>query len=120
MTMKQINMISVWALMIGFFAAAALMPAPADAAEKPRRLSPATRSALVKSQEALNQEQYQKAREILSSYLKDHAQEAPADAYWLLGNTWFLQDSLDQACTVYRRGLACFPKNASLHQNYAV
>ncbi len=118
--MKQNKIMPAWALMIALFVAAALMPAPADAAEKPRRLSPATRSALVKSQEALDQEQYQKAREILSAYLKDHAQEARAEVYWLLGNTWFLQDNLDQACTSYRRGLTCFPKNASLHQNYAV
>ncbi|MFP4531321.1 MAG: tetratricopeptide repeat protein [Desulfobacterales bacterium] len=118
--MKPMKSLLIVALMTAFLAGGAFLPHAAEAGEKPRRLSPATRSALVKSQEALNQEQYKKAREILKSYLKDHTEEAPADVYWLLGNTWFLEDKPDQACEAYRKGLARFPENASLHQNYAI
>ncbi len=93
---------------------------PAEAGEKPRRLSPATRKALVKAQEGLKKEQYPQARQVLASYLKDHAEQAPADIYWLLGNTYFLEDRLDKACTAYQKGLDRYPDNASLLQNYAI
>jgi len=119
-TMKPIKILLTVVLALALMAGGSLLPEAVDAGENPRRLSPATRSALVTSQEALNQDQYGKARQILLSYLKDHAEEAPADAYWLLGNTWFLEDKLAQACDAYQKGLGCFPENAALHQNYAV
>ncbi len=118
--MKTIRFFTAVVLASALVAGGSLLPNRAEAKEKPRRLSPATRAALVKSQEALNQDQYEKARQILSAYLKDHARQAPADVYWLFGNTWFLEDNLEQACMAYRKGMARFPENASLHQNYAV
>jgi len=118
--MKPIRFLTALILVSALMAGGSLLPPGAEAGEEPRRLSPSTRGALVKSQEALNQDQYGKARQILSAYLKDHAEEAPADIYWLFGNTWFLEDKLEKACEAYRKGLARFPENGSLHQNYAV
>jgi tetratricopeptide (TPR) repeat protein len=120
MAMKLIKTVFAAVLALFLLAGGGLTVSNADAGDTPRRLSPATRHALVKAQEALNQEQYPKAREVLQSYLKDHAREAPADVYWLLGNTFFLEDRLGRACQVYRRGMERFPDNPSLLQNYAI
>ncbi len=118
--MRPLKFLMSGLLVSALIAGGVFQPVPACSREKPGRLSPATRCAMVKAQEALSQEKYDKARQILSSYLKDHAREAPADIYWLLGNSWFLKDKPARACEIYRRGLECFPDNQSLHQNYAV
>lgn len=88
--------------------------------DKPQRLSPATRKVLLKSQEAIKQKQYQKARNVLQIYLKDHFQESTVDVYLLLGNAFFMEDLMTSACNTYYKGMKRFPNNFFLIQNYAI
>ncbi len=118
--MKRFQSIGLLALALAFFGGGAFLPAAADAGEKPKRMAPAARKALVKAQEAVKRQEFSEARETLGAYLAANDDQAPADVYSLLGNTWYLEQQPDKACEAYRRGLARYPENASLHQNFAV
>lgn len=118
--MRPVQSICILTLVMSLFAGGGVYADASDAENTPKRMAPATRKALVNARAAVEGKNYPRARKILSVYLENHADKAPADVYSLLGNAWFLEERPAGARKAYRRGLERYPENASLHQNYAV
>jgi len=79
-----------------------------------------TAKALSQAQAAMELKRYAQARAVLDAYLKQHPQDAPAQAYLLLGNAYFREGREEDAWQAYRRGRDLAPEDPSLTRNLAI
>lgn len=75
---------------------------------------------LYKANQAMQNQDLQKAREIVRDFLKDKSGDVSARLFLFWGYTWYQEEDPARARQVYKRGLRHAPKNKKLHRNYAV